>query len=115
MGRREETRAGDAQNDIYGEEGCHDLGKLWKKIPFASATQEEAHSLPSINFASVTTVKQPHAAGAQASACSSMHVPVVLLAWLSQFFLAKVSRSTNVNSGNRQKADRGCTSRRCDQ
>ena len=30
------------------------------------------------------------------------------------FFLARVSRSTNVNPGNRL-ADRGCTSRRCDQ
>ena len=28
-----------------------------------------------------------------------MHAPVVLLAWLSQFFLARVSRSTNVNPG----------------
>ena len=30
------------------------------------------------------------------------------------FLLARVSRSNNVNAGNRQ-ADRGCTSRRCDQ
>ena len=33
---------------------------------------------------------------------------------VSIFFFARVSRSTNVNPGNRQ-ADRGCTSRRCDQ
>ena len=72
-------------------------------------------------------LRQPHAAGAQASALSSMHAPVVFAsrgclflcrfasnAWLSQFFLARVSRSTNVNPGNRQ-ADRGCMSRRCDQ
>ena len=61
-------------------------------------------------------LRQPHAAGAQASALSSMHAPVVLLrvAVSIFFFLARVSRSTNVNAGNRQ-ADRGCTSRRCDQ
>ena len=31
-------------------------------------------------------LRQPHAAGAQASALSSMHAPAALLAWLSQYF-----------------------------
>ena len=35
-------------------------------------------------------LRQPRAAGAQACALSSMHAPIVWLAWLSQFFLARV-------------------------